>query len=201
MNLVKIAARVAAGVDAVPEGGGADVGRSFYVDWDGPEYGRAKMERDLEIMKGALGEGPIFVGTSPSHTGGFFSDSKSVTNLEVLRGGNHGDDPDMEASVGRMTWIQFDNWDQVVEEYMLLETPDYGGTPFEGITVLLNDAVYEIAPGQVAQVEAAEDRSAKFYELAKHVGHPDDFEDIDIDLSVESGWEDLFGHAREISGG
>lgn len=73
--------------------------------------------------------------------------------------------------------------------------------------VKLNDAVYSVTGSDIHEIEESTDHLKKFYELAKHIGHPDKFdEQIDIEIfprgtpsSTYTGWEDLFGHAKDLA--
>lgn len=129
MDLFKIATYIAAGNSEsapVPSSMNkiAAGPQSFYVDWEGRGYTFDRFKKDFHIMKAALGEGPIFTGSSEDHdVGQFFSNSETLTNTRWLCGGEQQVDPG-EFDGEEIYWSKYDTWEQLFEDMPILDSYD-----------------------------------------------------------------------------
>jgi hypothetical protein len=98
---------------------------SFYVDWEGRGYSPQMMQMDIDTMKSALGNGPIYSGGSAEFIGQYFSSAPALGNLTYLRGGQTGPGDQYEAA--DIQWEQFPNWDALIQQYELLGPPSTPG--------------------------------------------------------------------------
>ena len=86
-DLKRIVAEVVAAPAAISENENMNV-TSFYVDWEGRGYTHDRLQKDLEIMKKSIGNGPIYAGSTRRSTATSMPSSCSVTSYAVPAVGN-----------------------------------------------------------------------------------------------------------------